>query len=117
MNRDPRTFDLVAGGAEVLGDGILAVAADGHVVLAQMAPWQYDYTATNPGGSQAYNLKRTFRRTACLTNRILGNMGVSAATPLVERFAKPPASAVAWLDSFYLDKPQEFDDPYRYYSW
>ena len=109
-NRDPRPMDLVTGGATVVGNGVLAEVADANVVFCQMAPWQFDY-------KKSYNQKRTFRRTAYLVARVLGNMGASASTPLLERCSKPPETAEPWLDSFYLDKPEELDDPYRYFSW
>jgi len=114
LNRDPKVIDLVSGGATAVGDGVLAIAADANVVFCQLAPWEYDY-------QQYYNQKRTFRRVSCMVSRILGNMGVFGPTPLVERFSSPlKKDAVGkgrWLTGFYLDTPQEFDDPYRYFLW
>jgi hypothetical protein len=113
MNRGPRDFDLVTGGASVLGDGVLATADDGKVVFCQMPPWSFDYR-------KYYDLKRTFRRTSYLLTRVLSNMGCPSATPLLERFSSPVADDEAeprWLKGFYLDEPQEFDDPYRSFGW
>jgi len=112
MNRDPREVELITGGAQALGNGVLAIAADGNAVLCQMAPWQFDY-------EKYYNQKRTFRRTAFLVARVLSNMGCGARTPLVERFSEPVAQGEAprWADGFYLDQPEEFDDPYRSFGW
>src|SRR5205823_4304037 len=67
-NRDPRELPLVTGGASALGDGVLAQAENGRVVFDQLAPWQFD-------AKQPMNVKRTFRRTAFLLSRLLGNMG------------------------------------------
>jgi beta-galactosidase len=113
MNRDPRDVDLVSGGATVVGNGVLAVAADGKVAFCQLAPWSFDYQAY-------YNQKRTFRRTSFLVTRVLGNMGVAEPTPLLARAASPVLAGEdesRWLEGFYLDKPEEFDDPYRYFQW
>ena len=110
LNRDPRQVDLVSSGAQVVGDGVLALA--GNAVLCQIAPWQFDY-------KKYYNQKRTFRRTGFLVTRVLGNMGCAAPTPLAERLAKPVAEGETprWTEGFYLDQPEEFDDPYRSFGW
>jgi hypothetical protein len=113
MNRDPREIELLSGGATVVGDGVLAMAPDANVVFCQLAPWEFDY-------HEYYNQKRTFRRASCLVARVLGNMGVDEPTPMLERFSSPPTGAERerrWLAGLYLDKPEEFDDPYRYFQW
>ncbi len=113
MNRDPREIELVSAGATVVGDGVLALAPDANVVFCQLAPWEFDY-------QKYYNQKRTFRRVSCLVGRVLGNLGVDEPTPMLERFSSPVKGAAGesrWLAGFYLDKPQEFDDPYRYFQW
>jgi hypothetical protein len=92
---------------------VLAVGREGNVVFCQLAPWQFDYKSH-------YHMKQTFRRTSYLLERVLSNMGVSAATPLLERFSKPVANGSEekrWLNGFYLDAPEEFDDPYRFFRW
>jgi beta-galactosidase len=111
-NRDPRTIPLVSGGAKAIGDGVLAVGPDAYVVLCQLAPWQFEYR-TN------FGLKKTFRRTSFLVTRLLGNLGVSGETPLLTRVATPVASDEPgrWLHGFYLDAPEEWDDPYRFFRW
>jgi len=109
-NRDPRQADLVSAGPEVVGNGVLAVGGEGKVVLCQLAPWQFDV------GRQ--NTKRTFRRTSFTLTRILSNMGVPSATPILERFSRPAgATEQRWLDGLYADVPEEWDDPYRYFRW
>ena len=113
LNRDPREIELVSGGATVVGEGVLAVAPDANVVFCQLAPWDYDY-------QKYFNQKRTFRRLCCLVTRVLGNLGVDEPTPMLERFSSPvkgTAGEGRWLAGFYLDKPEEFDDPYRYFQW
>jgi hypothetical protein len=112
-NRDPRELPLVAAGALRIGDGVLAKASERNVVFCQLVPWQFD-----PGKQS--NLKRTFRRTSYLVTRLLGNLGVTSATPILERFRTPddPAkSEKRWLTGLYLDSPEEWDDPYRFFRW
>ena len=112
-NRDPRQLPLVSSGADIVGDGVLAQKAAAHVVFVQMPPWQF-------AGSQASNLRRTFRHTAVLFDRLLANTGVGAPTPLLQRFTQPVAATKSeprWLDGFYLDQPVEWDDPYRFFRW
>jgi hypothetical protein len=47
-------------------------------------PWYFQF-------QEQQNLRRTYRRTSFLLNRLLANMGVRGATPLLPRFARPPA--------------------------
>ena len=81
-------------------------------MLCQIVPWQLDY-------AKQYNLKLTYRRAACLVNRVLGNMGVEGKTPLLERFGVPAQQGAEkrWLEGLYLDAPEEWDDPYRFFGW
>jgi hypothetical protein len=111
-NRDPRTIPLVSGGAQAVGDGVLAVAADGRAAFCQLAPWQFDYRSN-------YGLKRTFRRTSFLATRLLSNLGADSETPLLTRWSTPVGGNEPgrWLRGFYLDEPEEWDDPYRFFRW
>ncbi len=112
-NRDPRELPLVSRGATVIGDGVLARAQNANVVFCQLAPWQFD-------GSKQSNLKRTYRRASFLVSRLLANMGVAGSTPLLDRFHHPVDAAKSerrWLDGLYLDQPEEWDDPYRFFRW
>ena len=64
------------------------------------------------------NVKRTFRGVARMTARLAANMGASMQTPLLANIAKPAAAdETRWLKSFYLDEPEEWDDPYRFFRW
>jgi hypothetical protein len=112
-NRDPRQLPLLnaSPGVEILAQGVLGRAEGWPVVFCQLAPWQFD-------GQQA-NLKRTRRHTAVLLARLLGNLGVRADTPLLERFSQPVNNAgeKRWLDGLYLDPPGEWDNPYRFFRW
>jgi beta-galactosidase len=113
MDRDPQVLDLVASGATVVGDGVLAVAPDANIAFCQLAPWDFDY-------AKYFNQKRTFRRASLVLTRVLGNMGVAEPTPLLTRVSSPVGAEEMegrWLDGFYLDKPEEMDDPYRYFQW
>jgi beta-galactosidase len=104
-NRDPRNVALIDG-------GVLASTRDGRVVFAQVAPWQLDYA----GGKM--NVKRTYRRWAALTARLLGNQGAAPATGLLRNVSSPVgAEERRWLESHYLDAPEEWDDPYRFFRW
>src|SRR5207244_679344 len=42
QNRDPRNLPLVARGAAVVGDGVLAKVENENVVFSQLAPWEFD---------------------------------------------------------------------------
>jgi hypothetical protein len=112
-NRDPRELPLVTAGATALGNGALAKAENANVVFCQLLPWQFD-------PKKQMNLKRTFRRAAGLVTRLAANMGAAGPTPLLARFRGPveaPGSEKRWLDGLYLDAPEEWDDPYRYFRW
>jgi hypothetical protein len=112
-NRDPRELPLVSAGARVIGNGVLATAPNAKVVFCQLKPWEF-------AGSKQSNLRRTHRRAAFLAARLLANMGVVATTPLLERFACPLQDAQPerrWLTGLYLDQPEEWDDPYRFFRW
>jgi len=112
-NRDPKDLPLVSGGATVIGDGVLAREEGVNVVFCQLAPWQFDY-------AKQYNVKRTFRRTSFLVTRLLANMGAAGSTPVLGRFRDPVDVAKAekrWLNGLYLDAPEEWDDPYRFFRW
>jgi len=112
-SREPRKLPLVSAGAAVIGDGVLAKAENANVVFCQLAPWQFDY-------KKLYNLKRTFRRTSYLLTRLLANMGATGETPLLERFGSPVDASKAekrWLEGLYMDVPEEWDDPYRFFRW
>ncbi len=110
-NRDPRQLPLITDGAAVLGDGILA-QANGSIIFCQFAPWQFE-------GDQS-NLRRTRRHASVLLSRLLANMGAESKTPILARFSAPVDATKKeqrWLDGLYLDQPQEWDDPYRFFRW
>jgi hypothetical protein len=112
-NRDPREFPLVSGGASVVGVGILASAENANVVFCQLAPWQFDQ-------KKQLNLKRTFRRSSCLVTRLAANMGAAGSTPILLRIrsgADASKGEKRWLEGLYLDVPEEWDDPYRFFRW
>ncbi|MBI2925074.1 MAG: hypothetical protein HYY24_05145 [Verrucomicrobia bacterium] len=112
-NRDPRELPLVSTGAQVFGNGVLARAENVNVVFYQLAPWQFD-------GLKQSNLKRTQRRASFLVSRLLANLGVAGTTPLLDRFHRPVDATKPeqrWLAGLYLDQPEEWDDPYRFFRW
>jgi beta-galactosidase len=110
-NRDSREVPLVTGGAELVGNGVLARIENANVVFCQLVPWQFD-------PKKSMNLKRTFRRVSYLVTRLAANLGAAAVTPLLARFGSPAkGSERRWLDGLYLDVPEEWDDPYRFFRW
>lgn len=111
-NRDPRKLPLIESGANPIGDGVLATLRGGNVVLCQLAPWEFE-------GPSRQNLKKTHRRTSFLLSRLLSNLGAESSTPILERFHTPLAEGEAprWQTGLYLDQPEEWDDPYRFFRW
>jgi hypothetical protein len=66
------------------------------------------------------NVRRTYRRASFALTRLLTNMGVASATPLLGRFhsaVAPGGTEQRWLEGLYLDQPEEWDDPYRFFCW
>lgn len=113
LNRDPRELPLIRAGATVIGDGVLATATNANVVFCQLVPWQFDMNKQS-------NLKRTFRRASFAVARLLANHGVHGSAPILERFHTPVGTATSeprWLTGLYLDQPEEWDDPYRFFRW
>jgi hypothetical protein len=98
-------------------DGVLgfapAEAKNPQVIFFQIASWRLDY-------SHSYNLKRTFRHSSFLLARLLGNLGAAGATPLLDRFHNPMHAGEnekRWLEGLYMDVPEEWDEPYRFFRW
>ena len=113
-NRAPKEISLVSSGAGIVGNGILAKADQANVVFCQLVPWQNDYS------KEQHNIKQTYRRSSFLLSRLMGNMGVESSTALLSRFNQPmnaDKSEKRWLDGLYLDQPEEWDDPYRFFRW
>jgi hypothetical protein len=109
-NRDPRQVSLVTGGADPIGDGVMARGRGENVVFYQLVPWTFS-TSIN-------SFKRTFRRTSYAVNRILADMGCEEKTPLLARFSQPVGpQETRYLSGLYLDKPEDWDNPYRYFGW
>jgi len=111
--REPREVNLVTHGARILGDGVLAQGEKVNIIFCQVAPWQFE-------ARDQVNVRRTYRRTAFLLARLLGNLGASAPTPILERFHRPVTadeSQKRFLAGLYMDQPVEWDDPYRFFRW
>ena len=112
-NRDPRKLPLITAGVTIFGDGVLARAEGVNVVFCQIAPWQFEDDAQP-------NLKKTHRRASFLVTRLLANMGVDGATPVLSRLHNPVSATSGekrWRNGLYLDQPEEWDDPYRFFRW
>ncbi|MFC1633883.1 glycoside hydrolase family 2 TIM barrel-domain containing protein [Planctomycetota bacterium] len=113
LSREPRVLPLVSAGVAIIGDGILASSKDLNIVFCQLAPWQFS-------SKEPQNVKRTFRRISYHLARLLANMGVAGSTPVLERFGTPiniSKEEKRWLKGLYLDVPEEWDDPYRFFRW
>lgn len=113
--REPRELPLVVGGADRLGDGWLAAREVdlGRVVLCQVVPWELE-------GRREPNARKTYRRTSFVLSRLLANLGVAMPTPLLDRFGGGVGSDTGegrWLRGLYLDRPEAWDDPYRFFRW
>jgi hypothetical protein len=88
-------------------------------------PFSNSSFEAGPGGwtftcSEQFNVRRTYRRASFTMARLLANMGVAAETPLLRRFASPTTHDGAerrWLEAYYVDQPEEWDDPYRFFNW
>jgi len=92
---DPADGNLLRNGDFAAGEGL----------------WRFEF-------AQQRNVKRTYRRASCLVTRLLANMGVAGRTQLLEHVSQPVAQGEQrWLDGLYLDVPEEWDDPYRFFRW
>ena len=112
-SHEPQKLPLVSASVTIIDDGVLARAENFNIVFCQLAPWQFDSKAPQ-------NIKRTFRRTSYLLARLLANMGAAGSTPVPERFGRPVDTAKdekRWLEGLYLEVPEEWDDPYRFFRW
>jgi hypothetical protein len=89
---------------------LLATTANPNIVFCQIVP------------GNSIDRQPTSSATAgplCLT-RLLANLGVATAAPVLARFNTPEDTAKSekrWLDGMYLDQPEEWDDPYRFFRW
>jgi hypothetical protein len=95
----------------------LAKAQDANVVFCQLAPYEVSDAA---GAVASFNLRKTYRRASFLITRLLANLGGAGSTPILERFHHPVEKAkteARWRDGLYLDVPEEWDDPYRFFCW
>ncbi|MFM1943147.1 MAG: hypothetical protein RI897_2129 [Verrucomicrobiota bacterium] len=112
-NRDPRTLQLLTSSPalEILANGALATAINTPLTLCQLTPWEFNQP-------DQMNLKRTHRRLSFMFSRLLANLGSPSSTPLLERFHQPVTTTDSrWLTGLYLDTPEEWDDPYRFFRW
>ncbi len=109
-NRDPRPFPLLTEGARLIGDGSLAEAPDARIAFIQVVPWRFQ----EPG---PMNQRRTHRRASFALSRVLANVGVISKTDLLDHLTRPVDQEKRRLSAPYLDVPEEWDDPYRFFRW
>lgn len=111
QNRDPRIFPLLQAGPGIVGNGILGSSQKPNVIFCQAIPWEYENHRTP-------NVKRTYRRYSFVVSRLLANMGAARSSSFLAHFSSPPAeNEKRWLSGLYLDEPEEWDDPYRFFRW
>ncbi|HEY3757616.1 MAG TPA: glycoside hydrolase family 2 TIM barrel-domain containing protein [Opitutaceae bacterium] len=119
LNREPRVMSLIAAGASIYGDGVLALAR-GHIIFCQLTPTGVLRDPGSFDGELPDDVRKTYRRAGFLVSRLLANLGAQASSPLLERFHRPatlPQAEARWNDGLYLDQPEEWDDPYRFFGW
>ncbi len=100
--------------------GIMVILVTGRASLdhkiqgfeAGADPWRFSF-------HEQLNLRKTYRRAAFLVTRLLANLGAGGATPLAPRMRLPVKAEgeARWLEGMYLDQPEEWDDPYRFFRW
>ncbi len=121
-NASPRRIRLISGDSAI-GNGVLGQLDGVNVVFCQFSPDEVGYSEGNGEIPKAHNLKRTYRRASFQLTRLLANMGVSGTTPTLERFSSPLTESIEnlskgrWREGLYLDAPEEWDDPYRFFRW
>ena len=94
-----------------MGNGVLAQSVSPNIVFSQLVPWRFS-------SKSPMNQKRTFRHVAFLTSRLAANLGAASSTKLLNHISAPAAvDDKRWLDGLYLDIPEEWDDPYRFFGW
>jgi hypothetical protein len=50
----------------------------------------------------------------------LANLGAAESTAILSRLKEPVSPTEAtkrWQTGLYLDQPEEWDDPYRFFRW
>ncbi len=109
-NRTASTIPLITGGAELIGDGVLA-HKQGAFTMCQLTPWKFD--------PKLLGERRTFRKSTYLLSRLASNLGITSRSPIGENFGRPTDAGKdrRWLNGLYLDIPEEWDDPYRFFPW
>jgi hypothetical protein len=53
-------------------------------------------------------------------SRSLANMVARGRTPILDRYSTPLRAASGeqrWREGLYLDQPEEWDDPHRFFRW
>ena len=86
--------------------------------LAGIRPEASDGTAA---GSPPGTTPRVGSTRSCARSRVGASDAPTVFVFLVTREQSKPLDPAAkesrWLDGFYLDTPEEWDDPYRHFRW
>ena len=112
-NRDPRQMPLVIGGVASTGDGVLAKASSA----------QRRFLPDRSLGLRSY---QTDEPQADVSPRLVPGRPPGGehgdCWPDADLDAVPPTQEATgderrWLEGLYLDTPEEWDDPYRFFRW
>ena len=63
------------------------------------------------------NLKRTFRAASVRSRGCWRTWARPGKTVLARISSPPKLGEQRWASGFYLDVPEEWDDPYRFFRW
>ena len=92
-------------------------ATGDYVVSARLLAPLADYLVVNVSSPNTPGL-RGLQAIETLPPLLEAVRDAAGRTPLLERFRSPAEAAERrWLHGFYLDEPEEWDDPYRFFRW
>ena len=82
------------------------------LILYQIRPDLIDF-------NKRPHMKLSYLKTMRTLRQLLVNVGLNSASPLLKDLASPvkKKEAPRWLDSYYVNRPEASDDPYRYQHW
>jgi len=106
---------VVKNGSEtyIAPNGVVAVYKKDNstFVLCQVRPDWMDY-------KKKVYLKFSYLKTVRMIRQLLTNSGAQSQTPVLDYLEKPVAeNTPRWAASYYINKPEPLDDPYRYQHW
>jgi hypothetical protein len=97
-------------------DGTLVIFRDGDknkdFIACQFRPDQINY-------EERPHMKLTYLKTMRLLRQLMTNAGLDSKSPLLADMETPVKAKQnpRWLDSYYINRPEAMDDPYRFQHW